>query len=144
MAINTDFQKIQRILMDFSDQGQQTRKNITQTAGLIKAVAGALVVTSAVIILSSAIACVAHPILGAFGLMFGAASFFVSYDSFIIARNIQVIARGGMGNLAHVVNRVINGLNPDAFVASVLKDTLVVDSLFREYIVEKLTRQVVA
>lgn len=141
MAINTYFQQIQRVLADPSDQGQNMRQKVAQTAGVAQAAAGALAACSAVIILASAISCVAHPILGAFGLMVGATTLLTSYESFIIARNVQVVARGAIANL---VNRVMNALrSPDAFVASILKDTLVADALLREFIVEKLTQQVV-
>ena len=140
MGINTYFQKVQGILVDPSDQGKKMRKQLTQAAGLAKAAAGALIIGSGVVIISSVVACIAHPILGTLGLVLGSASLIASYEGFIIARNIQVIARGAIVNLGNLINRVMNAVSPDAFVASILKDTLVVDSLFREYIVEELTR----
>ncbi len=143
MSINTYFQNIQRILVDPSDKGQDIRKKLERIGVQGQAAARDLAVCSAVIILASTISCIARPILGTFGLMVGTAFFLASYEGFIIARNVQVIARGAIANVANLVNRVMNVVSPDAFMASVLKDTLVTDVLFRKFIVEKLTQPVI-
>jgi hypothetical protein len=139
MAVRTNFEYVQSVLGNHSTQGKQTKNKIIQMAGFTQVAAGAFAVLSAVIAISS----VAHPILGAFGLMFGAASLVASYEGFIIARNVQEVVRGSMDGFSTLITRLMNGNSPEAFVVSILKDTLVVDALLREHIIAKFNERVV-